>query len=104
MYPADGKTQQWLCDGAFLKGFNLVRIDHCMKAVDYIEVLKENLITFLEVFPEEQKVFQQDNAPIHTTKRTMNFLQESREEVLERPPQSLDLNLIEHVWKAADIS
>lgn len=47
------------------------------------------------VFPSGSALFQQDNAHCHTT----NFVQERDKEfkMLTCPPNSLDLNLIEHV-------
>ena len=48
----------------------IVQINHQMKAVDYVNILKEHLLPFLEHFPKGGKVFQQDNAPIHTGRQT----------------------------------
>ena len=46
-----------------------------------------------------ERLFQQDNAPIHKARKTMAFFRESGIKLLENwPPYSLDLNPIEHLW------
>lgn len=42
--------------------------------------------------------FLQDNAKIHTSKATSNYLRRKRYEVVSHPPYSPDLNPIEKVW------
>ena len=39
-----------------------------------------------------------DNAPIHTTFKVGDYLQETTYNVMSWPPYSPDLNLIEHCW------
>ncbi len=43
-------------------------------------------------------IFQQDNAPCHKAKITMDFLKKSDIEVLYWPPYSPDINPIENIW------
>ena len=42
--------------------------------------------------------FQQDNAPAHKSRRSMNFFEENEIQVLPWPPQSPELNPIENLW------
>ena len=58
----------------FLKLSTLLRISYRLDAQGYIQLMKDNILPFLKEFPPGERVFQQDNAPVHTAKVTSSFL------------------------------
>ena len=62
----------WGCFTRFGVG-PLVRLEGRITAVDYIDVLDTHLTSFIESLGEESYLFQEDNAPIHTAKKTTQW-------------------------------
>ncbi|GFX14712.1 transposable element Tc1 transposase [Trichonephila clavipes] len=79
----------------------VVVVEQSMNTTGYLNIIADQLHPYMaSVFPAENGMFQQDNAPCHKAKIVLEWFQEHDAEfqLLSWPLNSPNLNPIEHIW------
>ena len=93
----------WGCFAGDVRGPFLIfdGIEGRVSGEYYLERMQEELPRFMEYIAERldtDPIFMQDNAPVHTSGIVKRWLREQDFEMMDWPPFSPDLNLIENLW------
>jgi hypothetical protein len=102
--PRRGFCQKVLIWGCFnRRGLGTIKvIAGSMNSSRYVDVLENDLLPQTHIWfgvgAEEHFIFQQDNAPCHSSGETRAFFHENNIRVLDWPPYSPDMNPIENLW------
>ena len=86
-----------MCWHGFTLG-SLVKLEGRLDSTAYQQVLEEHMLTDAAALIGDDFVFQQDNAPIHTSRSTRQWLRQHDVTLLDWPPKSPDANPIENLW------
>ena len=73
----------------------IVQIQNKFNSEKYIKLLKETVEPFVKENMARRCVYQQDNSPVHKSKRVLAWLKKHKFKTMDWPPQSPDINPIE---------
>lgn len=88
------KVMFWGCITGTGPG-DLVPVQRNMNADRYVAIIEDHVVPATD---GGNRIYQQDNAPAHKSRRAINCLEQHGVEVLPWPPYSPDMNIIENVW------
>src|SRR5882724_5781155 len=89
----------WGCMGWNGVG-KLTEVQGIMDPQQYCDILDDGVVESFEKLevPEEERIFQQDNDPKHTSKKATQWFEDNDIQVLVWTAQSPNINPIEYLW------
>ena len=77
----------------------LAYVKGTLNAQGYQDILEKHLWPIVaKYFPSEDFIFQDDNAPVHRARCTVEYKLRNKIKSLSWPAQSPDINIIENIW------
>ncbi|GBM80880.1 hypothetical protein AVEN_52354-1 [Araneus ventricosus] len=84
----------------------VVVVEQTMKAAIYLKIIADQLHPYMVfVFSIGNGIFQQDNVPCHKARIAFEWFEEHTDEfhLMSWPPNSPDLNPMEHIWDVMEL-
>lgn len=97
-----GSIMVWGCMSSYGPG-PLFRVTGSMNSIQYRHVLNDVMLPFCRKTFDQNFIFQQDNAPCHTSLLMRSWFEENDVQKLNWPPQSPDLSPIENLWQTVGL-
>ena len=64
----------------------------------YMEIILQRALPIIKLQIGNDFIFQQDNCPIHVSKNSISAFQKADILLLDWPPYSPDINIVENIW------
>ena len=82
----------------------IITLNGQITASDYVDIVGNQVHLMVQMFPDNDAVFQDNNSSIHTARSVQSWFEENEDELqqLPWPAHVPDLNIIEPLWSVLE--